>query len=104
MKTAFDVLVGLTLLRVERIHDYIQFHFDNGGVLNIFNEFTISGFISGNLSEAVGSRVLSVRHSETAVELDICGKMVRIGLSGNDYNGPEVLEYTDENGNIIVWR
>ena len=99
-------IIGKKVIRARQVHDYYQLLFDDGSVLNILNNFIVSGNMEYNITQFIGSVVTSINNTGCpAIEIRFSdGKWIRIGISENDYNGPEAMEYIDNNGIFTVWR
>jgi hypothetical protein len=105
MLDTFNLLMGRRIQKAEMVHDYLQLWFDNGVVLNIFNAFTLIGFVAYDLSQLVGCEVGSVVARDNAVEIVLMGgKLIRVGMADSDYQGPEAMEYIGVDGECIVWQ
>lgn len=102
MSEILDRLLHRRILRVERVHDYMQIYFDDCSILNIFNTVRISG---GQLGELTNCEIMgSDSDAATASLLLSNGGAIHIGISDADYSGPEAMEYIPASGLRIVWR
>lgn len=96
-------LIGHCLTGVERVHDYVQLRFDNGDLLNVFNEFRIEGNRDADITVIVGLVVNVASTGKDEVCLRLGSKTFRISLLDSAYRGPEAIEYVPVSGNRVVW-
>lgn len=105
MSDALEGLCGRKIQKIEYIHDYVQLIFDGGEILNIFNALTVQGCPPEDLSQFLGSELCFVSVSKNSVSFVFNGgKSVCVGMSDEDYRGPEAIEYLGANGERIVWQ
>lgn len=101
MPEVIEQLLHRRIKKAERIHDYAQIYFDDGAVLNIFNSLSVTG---GEFADLTGSEVIGVNSGEVAINLLLSnGRSVRVGMTDDDYQGPEAMEYITADGTRIVW-
>lgn len=94
-------LIGLTVSKLEEVHDYIQITFSDVAVLSIFNNYTYDG---GAMLSIEGKRVKSINVSDKAVIVIFeGGTSLSIGLNDVDYNGPEAMVLRQEGKPPVVW-
>lgn len=104
MQKMLDQLLGVKLSKAEVVHDYLQLRFENGVILNVFNAYSTREFSIDDLSNIFGCDVCAIRIDETAVEFEFSGGgAIRVGMSDNDYEGPEAMEYIGATGDRVVW-
>jgi len=100
--TALQILVGLTIGSIEKIHDYVQIIFSDGTTLTIFNNFV---FDFGRRSVIEGVEIKSVDESATALTIFFESEAsLSIGLNADDYNGPEAMVLRREDTPAVVWN
>lgn len=99
--TALQILIGLLISRIEEVHDYIQVIFSDGTALSIFNNHS---YDDGSIHTVEGKKVKSVEEVDNKViitfEDDDC---FSIGMTDDDYNGPEAMVLRREDGPPVVW-
>lgn len=105
MKNVLFDLIGIKLKELEVIQDYLQLTFENGVVLNVYNE-TLWKNSSMNVSSAFkGVEVSAIKETTNAIEIELLdGNSIQIGMSNKDYKGPEALEYIGADGERVVWN
>lgn len=100
--TAIQTLNGLKIVGIEELEDYIQIEFANSTHLSIFNKCSYSGNL---LSDLQGSTVKSISESDKLVLIEFEeGQSLEIGLSDDDYVGPEAMTLRKEGKPPIVWN
>lgn len=99
---ALQILIGLIINRIEEVHDYIQLVFSDGTMLSIFNNHHYDG---GSVLIVEGKKVESVDEggSKVVITLDD-GSCISIGMSDEDYNGPEAMVLIREGESPVVWN
>ncbi|NOH29413.1 hypothetical protein [Vibrio mediterranei] len=97
-----QILIGLIIGKIEKVHDYIQVVFSDGTILSIFNNYVYDGdsvlSIEGNTVSAVEESVNSV------VIIFEGGKSLTVGLNNEDYNGPEAMVLRQEGKSPVIWN
>lgn len=87
-----DLIIGMRVVSVERIHDFTTTIFFSGGAgLTIYNNFR------GDPDSVIGSVVdnISVHQYENFEIFFSNGQTLDVGLKDNDYNGPEAFVFVD---------
>lgn len=98
-----ECLLNSSIQRAENIHDYVQLHFDNSAILNIFSRFRISG-LEADIAGISGLKVSEISDRQKEIILKLSdGRQIEIGYNDEDYSGPEALELIDPDGQIVVW-
>ena len=98
--SALKILNNATIKRFEKIEDYYHILFSDGNILNIFNNISYSSDF-----EFEGKKVESVSElKEKIIILIDGGSALIIGMTDNDYNGPEALALKCKNKPDIVWN
>lgn len=93
-------IIGNNITNLFRIHDYVQILFSNGGIMNIYNKSNIYEFDS----KIVGESIENFVENGYSVEIHLSGgKIIRVGLSDDDYVGPEAIEYISPEGKRTIW-
>jgi hypothetical protein len=96
-------LIDHTISAAEQVHDYIQLHFDNGAILNIFNQYSLSGVDDLDIRLIVGKRVTEIREDTLNLEMRFGAVQLHVNLSEAAFSGPEAIEYISAEGDRIVW-
>jgi len=95
-------IVGLTIQKTEQIIDYAQLHFSDGSILNIYNRYDLENC---TLSSIQGDRLIYAVESDGKIELKFDGGgLLSVGMTDDDYNGPEAMDLNLADGNIVVWK
>ena len=98
---ALQILIGLIITKIEEVHDYIQLVFSDGTTLSIFNNNHYDG---GSVLIVEGKKVVSVEEGDSKVVLTLDdGSCLSIGLSDDDYNGPEAIVLRRVGEFPVVW-
>ena len=101
MPESLDYLRNRFIHRIEKIHDYVQIYFDDGSVLNIFNDFSIGCSKFGDL---IGCEVVEIVINESDIYFSLSkGITIRVGMVDADFYGPEAMEYIPTTGPSVVW-
>lgn len=101
MTDPLQQLVGHPVKSASTVHDYVQLHFGNGAVLNIYNRIeTIGRWI-----DLPGVTLTSVTDRRPiGIQIEFAnGVEILIGLSDEDFNGPEAMELIPPYGPRVVW-
>lgn len=101
--SALSSLVGRRIVAAEVIHDYVQLRFDNGDVLNVFNEYGIEGGVGLDVHALTDRCVAAVFTQPHEVRLDLGDLRFRVSLLDVAYRGPEAIEYIPSSGNRVIW-
>lgn len=96
-------LVGHRVTAADVIHDYVQLRFDNGDVLNVFNEFAVGGVGTSGIHLLIGQRVAAVCAQPHEVRLELGELIFSVSLLDTAYRGPEAIEYIPSSGSRVVW-
>jgi hypothetical protein len=97
------LMIGKVVLRVVEVHDYFQILFVDGSVLSVFNR---SHWINQNLDLGVkGASIQNVQSSEEKIQIEFSnGAALVVGLTNDDYFGPEAMTFDVDGGQTIVWN
>ena len=99
--SALDNIVSLAVVTVDLTHDFLSLQFDDRTTLNIFNKYSYDG---GDLSLLTGETVSSVVEEPHLLEVGFSkGGVLSIGLTNDDFVGPEAMVLKLNGGEIIVW-
>lgn len=102
MQTQLNALLSLPIVSVIEIHDYLQIFFSNGAILNIFNKYSYKANDS-RICSLVGTFATQLTQNQQNICIFFSnGSELIIGLSNDDYNGPEALELIRKGENPIV--
>ena len=105
MSTRLAVLQGRVVRTAEYVEDYLQFHFQLGSSLSIFNRASLSGPAAEDLDTIKGKRLVSVEESkEEAILRFEDGSSVQVDLRDDAFNGPEAMTLHEPGEPIVVWR
>ena len=100
--TALQILIGMLISKIEKVHDYIQVVFSDGTTLSIFNNHSYDG---GSVHLVEGKKVKSVEEVDDKVIITFeDGNCLSIGMGDNDYNGPEAMVLAREGESPVVWN
>ncbi len=100
--TALQILIGLIIGKIEKVHDYIQVVFSDGTTLSIFNNYAYDG---DSVLSIEGNRVSGVEESANSVVIIFeGGKSLTVGLNDEDYNGAEAMVLRQEGKSPVVWN
>lgn len=103
MGSCLDHLVGSTVKNAIRVHDYHQLFFEEGAILNVYNDFEVSG--GEGVGSLEGAKVEGVEDTEDAAALRFSGeKSLRIDLRDAAYSGPEALALRMPGKPVVVWN
>lgn len=97
--SALSLLVGCTVSKVERVHDYLQLWFSDGSTLNIYNKYRCVV----DVSDIEKKTLESVDETPERVLLNFAGSPLEIGLRNDDYSGPEALDLRRPGNALVVW-
>lgn len=99
--TALQILIGLTISKIEEVHDYIQLVFSDGTTLSIFNNYYYDG---GSVLAIEGKKIKSVEEVGSKVVIAFeDGGCMSVGMTDDDYNGPEAMVLRREGEPPVVW-
>jgi hypothetical protein len=102
MQTQLNTILSLPIVSVIEIHDYLQIFFSNGAILNLFNKYSYKANDS-RICSLVGSFVTQLTQNQQNICISFSnGSELIIGLSYDDYNGPEALELIRKGEKPIV--
>jgi hypothetical protein len=96
-------LVGHQITTADQIHDYVQLKFDNGDVLNVFNEYVVNGAGVSGIHALIGQRVVTVHTQPNEVRIKLGELSFSVSLLEKAYRGPEAIEYIKSSGSRVVW-
>lgn len=100
--TALQSLIGLTVSVLEEVHDYLQIVFSDGTTLSIFNNCLFDG---DTVLGFEGKQVKSVEETDVSVLIVFeDGESISVGLTNDDYNGPEAMVLSREGVPPVVWN
>jgi len=103
MTSHLDILVGLVVTDVLKVHDYVQLLFEKDISLNIYNAWRLCN--SADLRVLNGATLLKVEEKpETLIFFFSHGKRLDIDLCDDAYNGPEALELNIPGQPTVVWN
>ena len=98
-------LVGLLVIEIGKVHDYLRIGFEDGSWLNIFNRFEIDGGDISALDRIKGQRLVSVNEIPEVIEIIFSYRItIRVGMTDADFLGPEAMVYADADGKTLVWN
>lgn len=99
--TALDILIGLFVQRIEKVHDYVQVIFSDGTVLNIFNSYSYDGVSLLDISDV---KVIKADELEEEININLENSgVLSINLKEGAYNGPEAMVLIRESKPTVVW-
>jgi len=97
-------IAGRVIKSASIVHDYVQLNFDDGSILNVFNQIRTPTINDGFVAWLANKRVLEDITNKDVIILRLSGgDSVEIGMSDADYRGPEALELIEADGKRIVW-
>lgn len=95
-------LVGLTIQMAKKLQDYAQIGFKDGIILNIYNNYVLSG---KDISSLEGKRIVEIKETEREIVIFLENdQQMKIGLLDQDFNGPEALELNCIDSPPVVWQ
>ncbi len=98
---ALQILIGLIISKIEEVHDYIQLVFSDGTTLSIFNNYYCDG---SSVLSIEGKKIKSVEEKDRKVVITFeDGGCISVGMTDDDYNGPEAMVLRREEESPIVW-
>ena len=98
---ALQQLIGLSVIRAEKVHDYLQLEFSNGTILSIFNNHQYG---MGSLSSIQGKQLLTVDELEDRISFKFQKGDLSVGMGDADYNGPEAMVLKREGEPFVIWN
>lgn len=99
--SSLQVLIGLSVEKIEKVHDYIQIAFFGGAILSIFNKYFYDG---DSVLDIQHRKVMAVHESDDKVSIIFDNeRSFSVGLKDHDYNGPEAMILMREGKVPIVW-
>ena len=97
-----QILIGLFIKKVESIHDYVQIQFSDGTILNVYNHHQYN---AGPPKAIKGKKVVSVEEGESKITISFeGGGAFSIGMSDDDYRGPEAMVLCVDGKPPVVWN
>ena len=105
MPPQLKVLEGKAVSRAIYVHDYFQLHFEQGEMLNINNNFTLSGPMVEDVAAVEGKRLLSATETKQAAILRFeDGSIVEVDLRNDAFNAPEAMELNVHGHPTVIWN
>jgi hypothetical protein len=112
LQNGLDEISGRRMSSVEFVHDYIQFRFDGP----CLTTFTLPSIKKGNqligatdegykdgLCSQIGVQVERVIVGSEELIVEFANLVAfAVSLRNKDYNGPEAIEYSGDNGRVWV--
>ncbi|MFO0699951.1 MAG: hypothetical protein U0236_12030 [Nitrospira sp.] len=98
-----EQLIGRTVIRVDKVHDYLQLVLSGDAILSIFNHYQYS---ADSLTEIEGLQLLAVNQLAETISLNF-GKgeiVLSVGMREDDYNGPEAMVLNRKDGPPVIWN
>lgn len=96
-----EKLVSLSVAAVDLVHDYLSLRFDDYTTLNVFNKYS---YDDGDLSSLAGQTVISVNEGNQSLEIRFSkGGILSIGMTDDDFVGPEAMTLKLNSGDTVVW-
>lgn len=81
---ALRQLIGLNLVRLEKVHDYLQLEFSNGAILSIYNKYQPA---MDSLSLIQRTQLLAVDELGDKIAFKFSkGGVLSVGMGDADYN------------------
>lgn len=102
MAHALLSLVGRHVTAADVVHDYVQLKFDNGDVMNVFNEYGLEGAEASGIHAIVGLCVAAVSVQSQELRIDFGGLKLSVSLLDAAFRGPEAIEYIPTVGSRVV--
>lgn len=100
MDSKLELIKNKKIVSINYIHGYLQIFFEQNCTLNIFNNFTISKEIICFKNEILKS----FEEEKTFIKLIFSNdEYIIIDLSDDAYNGPEAIELSNDDKEIIIW-
>lgn len=88
------------MLRTVCNSDYLQIYF-SGGVLNIYNSYSLAGASLGSL---VGKKLRSVTEDLEVIELKFDNlAVITIDMKPEAFNGPEAMQLLRDGEITVIW-
>lgn len=95
-----ELLLGRQVTQVCFVRDYLQIFFDNMS-LTINNNYE---FIGDEAKEVVGAVVEKTLTSAVGFTVEFSdGRKLTVGITDNDYHGPEAMILCSKETGTIVW-
>lgn len=100
-------LLGSRIVKAEVVEDYLQLWFDDGAVLNVYNEHEITG-PAGKVhhsDDLLNASLVQVNENGPQIRLTFSNRLdLSIDMSEEGYLGPEAIELNREDAPTVVWR
>ena len=97
-----SILVGLIINKIEEVYDYVQITFSDGSILSIFNNYYYDG---NTVFDLKGKEIKSIENLDNGINIIFeNNESFMIGISDDDYNGPEAMTLKKEGQTPIVWN
>lgn len=95
-------LIGRTVVKIDKVHDYIQLVLSGDATLSIFNRYQIS---TQCLSEIEGDQLLEANQLAETISLKFSkGAVLSVGMGEADYSGPEAMALHQKNKPTVIWN
>ena len=103
MKSKLEVLVGLSVTGVLKIHDYVQLFFEQDITLNIYNDYRLEN--SADIMSLKDAKVEKIEERQDELILYFLeAKHLHIDLRDEAYNGPEALQLNVPGEPTVIWN
>ena len=100
--SALEEMLESEVQNSEIINDYLQIHFTNGSILNVYNSYIVR---RGRLTEIKGKKLCAVLESDIKLELVFCDSLtIAVDLTSEAYNGPEAMQLIRDGHPTIIWN
>ena len=97
---ALQILIGLSISKIEKVQDYIQIIFLDGSILSIFNSYVYDGKV---LKDIEGKSIMSTEESKSFMIIHFnSGHSLSVGLNEDDFNGPEAMTLKQDGKPLVV--
>lgn len=100
MTSRLDILKGAIVENVVFTEDYFQIKFQNGYILNVYNDYAVTV----DFSKLLYQMVSAIDERQNTVRILFKKDCICIDLSSRAYHGPEALQLSDPNGETLVWN
>jgi len=103
MKSKLEVLVGLSVTGVLKIHDYVQLCFEKDITLNIYNDYRLEN--GADIISLKDAKVKKIEEERDELILYLSeAKHLHIDLRDEAYNGPEALQLNVPGEPTVIWN
>ena len=105
MESKLDIIIGILITEANKIADYFQIFFENGTILNIYNEYYFIPNKTFNLSQIKGFKISDVLESKSEVKITFSNKInLIIDLRDDAFKGPEAITLSVPGDPMVVWN